>query len=149
MSTYTKIGKANFNTVSATEISDLAFLVPDFGFSVTASETTLTNSTVTVAADPLGDSGIIDIVEEKYIYALCVIHFSNPANTALTPNRFLSLKSSRQNLSIINPLTFTLELDSAMGQVFDAYTTKKAWFVLVTTDTDEVPVHFSSTFLSV
>jgi len=147
LSVYTKIGKANFNAVTSTDISDLAVLVPDFGFPVVPTATTLTKSTVTVVVDPLGDSGIINLTNEKYVYALCVIHFSQPTATIYDDNRFLSLKSARLNLTLTGDLSFTMTLDGAMGQVFDAYTAKKAWFVLVTTDTDEAPVHFSSTFV--
>ncbi|MCX6159342.1 MAG: hypothetical protein NTY74_15285 [Ignavibacteriae bacterium] len=146
MTTMSKIAKASYPCVSATEITDIALLAPDFGFAVTTTTKTLANDEFTVVTAALGDTGIIDTTKETTVYLLCVAHLSEPTSNTYSANRFFSLKSAGQILSTSTALTFTIPLDSAMGQVYDAYATKKAFFVLVTTDSNGAPVHFSSTF---
>lgn len=147
LSTFTKIAKASKEFVSSTDISDLAFLAPDFGFPVVPTTTTLANTGVTLVVDPLGNSGYIDPVIETNVHALCVIHLSDPVVSALTQNRFLSLMSPGQTLSLSNELTFNMPFDGSKGEVFDAYPTRKAWFILITTNAMNEPVHYSSTFI--
>jgi hypothetical protein len=148
LTTPMKIAKANYHFVTPTTITDLAQLVPDFGFPVVPSATVISNSTISVTIDALGNSGIIDTTVEKHIYLIAVTHISTPVNDGYPANRLLSLKSPQLALNITTELNFVITLDGAMSQAFGAYTTKKPFFVLVTTDTNDVPVHFSSTFLS-
>lgn len=145
----TKIAKTNFSNVTPTEVLDTATLVPDFGFAVDTTNITLANDGISATTAALSDTGIINTAIEKFIALGCVLHLSEPTITSAPSHRFLSLASSKINLNTSNPLTFNLVLDSSMGQIFDLYQTKKAFFVLVTYDINNVPVHFSSTFHSV
>lgn len=144
--TSAKITRANYPNVTATEITDLALLVPDFGFSVEISSSEINLGHVRVDIDAIGNTGIIDTEVEKFIFMACVMHLSNPVSNTYPANRFFSLVSDNVTLSISEPLRFDILLDDSKSEIFKAYDTKKTFIVLITTDTKNDPVHFSSTY---
>jgi hypothetical protein len=147
ISAFNKMTKLTYQRMAATGPLDTARIVPYVGFEVTA-DITLTNTQYTAELQAIGSSTIIDTAVEKYVYLVCVTHLYTPINPDDRANVFFSLVSSRSNLSITNPMTINVELGDFNRQIYDEYTNRKVFFALVTTDANEVPVHYSNTFYS-
>ena len=144
-----KIVLLNYQYVSSTGISDLTSLVPDKGFVAQASDIAMSNTQIEVTLEPIMPNSFINLAVDKYLYLTCVLHLKDPVNPNGYPNRFFHLISARQNINLVNPLVFNLSLDNYDEQIYDEYTTKKAFLALVSTDVNDVPLHYSNTFLSV
>ena len=108
----------------------------------------MNNTSVTVVLAPIGSSTIIDPAVDITVSLACVLHLSGQTDQYDVNNRMLHISSVSQPLSLVNPLTFEIDLDDIDKQYFDEYTTKKAFFALVTFDADDVPLHYSNTFHS-
>jgi hypothetical protein len=143
-----KIVKINYPNVTDTGYTDLMQLGPDFGFTIVPSTFTVAKTGITVQLDAIGTETVINTAVEKNCTLLGFLFFADPINPGQFVNRFLPLMSAQQTLSLTTPLSFSLDLSEQDGKIFDAYTTKKAFFALVTTDINNVPVHYSDTIQS-
>ena len=137
--------KQNYHKINDGVISDLAMIVPDWGFGLSATTLELTNTSLSAALSAIGTGAGIDEAVERDIYLAAVVHLSSPVDGVEEPNAFLTLLSASQAIDLINPLTFTIDLDSVEGQMFDAYQTRKVFAALFTVDANDSPVRFSKT----
>lgn len=144
-----KVVVVNYHNASALGLSNTTALVPEKGFVASATNVTLSNSEVSVVLAPIGSSLIINPAVDVNVSLTCVLHLSDPTDQYNVKNRMIHITSESQALNLVNPLTFEIALDDIDKQYFDEYTTKKAFFALVTTDVDDVPLHYSNTFHSV
>jgi len=149
-SAFTKMIKKNYQYVHEFDLTNLIYLAPTFGFGVTESDITLTNTSITVELDPIGTGEAIDLNIEKNVQLACVLFVDTPAtDTNLQKYDFIGQMSDKVVLSLTNPLSFSIPLEGPKSEIFDAYTNKKAFFALITLDALDVPVQFSQTFHSV
>jgi hypothetical protein len=144
-----KVVVINYHNASASGLSNTTALVPEKGFIATSTDITLSNTTVSVVLVPIGNSTIINPAVDKKIFLACVLHLSDPSDKYEVYNRLLYMISDGQTVNLVNPLSFSISLDDIDKQYFDLYATKKAFFALITTDADDVPLHYSNTFFSV
>lgn len=149
-SAFSKMIKKNYPYVHEFDLTNLVYLVPTFGFGVTESDITLTNTSITVELDPIGTGQEIDLLIEKKAQLACVLFVDTPATDPDLPKYdFIGQLSDKLVLNLTNPLTFSIPLQGSKTEIFDAYTNKKAFFALITLDALDNPVRFSSTFHSV
>jgi len=149
LSATNKIVKSIYPKMRATGPLDTLAIVPDTGFKVTP-VVTLTNTQFSAVIQPIGASTIIDTNVEVRAYMVCVAYLFAPVDTDNTiMSRFVWLVSESIALSLINPMTFDIELGDYYSQIYDEYASKKVFFALVTVDINDVPVHFSNTFLEI
>lgn len=148
-SAFSRMIKKNYSLVSDTDLTNLTYVVPTFGFGVTSTAIELTNTEINVTLAALGtDTGINLAVETSAVLA-CILFAKTPViDESLAPYEFIWQLSDQQVLSLTNPLSFTAPLSGSKKEIFDAYTTKKAFFALITLDADGNPVQFSTTFHS-
>lgn len=150
-SAFVKIFKKNYPNISDTDLNNLIYLIPTFGFGASASATTLTDSLITVDMDPIGTDQGIDLLVEKKAQVACILFNHTPVagDATLAPFEFIWKMSNEVTLNLTAPLSFTFDLEGDKQAIYNAYTVRKAYFALITLDADGIPVRFSATFHSV
>lgn len=144
-----KIVKENYPHVSDSDILSTASIVPDIGFQVNPTATTLSNSEISVTLGAIGTDKGIDTAVETKLQLAAVVFLKTPVVESDKPVAFLHRLSTAVPVSLAAPITFDISLDNIESQIFDAYTSSKGLFALVTLNADDVPVRFSNTFQSV
>ena len=147
LSPFSKMIRKNYPSVTETGILDNLYLGPTYGFGVTTTDVSVSDSDVNVSIDPIGNSQNIDTSIEKFITLACVFLLTDPINPNDAKYVFHSAKSGNVALNLVNPLSFSLSLDGDVNKKFSAYDTTRAFFVLITLDTLGNPVRFSETFI--
>ncbi len=146
--TIAKIAKTSYMSITATDVQDITFLAPDFGFKAVTTSVTIDSSAISVAIDPIGSGEGIDPDIEKFIQLGCVMHLQDPINGTQTAHRFMNFSSANVVLNLANPLSFSISIDSTHQSIYEAYDTHKTFLIFVTLDANGKPVHFSNTFIS-
>jgi len=147
-SIFNKILKTNYkNMKNNLSLAD-AELVQESDFIVTNPEINILANSVTVSIDPLGAGSYINPDFEKTIAAETVLYLSNPIEEGSVPFRFIGLGSADINLSLTDPLTFTLPLIGSSSIRAQEYVNKQVLVSLVTKDDDGKPVKASGTLIS-
>lgn len=146
-SAFSKIFKKNYPYTSTGELSDDVYMSPFFGFDADATSVTVNDHDITAVIAALGTGTGIDPLVETTAKLCGVFYLQSPIDNALSSYYFMSLESDSVTLSLSNPLTFTIPLVDAQKNLISAYSEKKLFMVLVTFDTDGIPVHYSGTFI--
>jgi len=144
-----KIVKENYSRVSDSDVLSTAMLVPDIGFQIHPTNTTLSNSEISVTLGVIGNDKGIDTGVETQLQLASVVFLKTPVGDSSKPVAFLHRLSAAIPVNLATPVTFTIPLDNIESQIFDAYSSSKGLFALVTLDADNVPVRYSNTFQSV
>ena len=147
ISPFNYITKSNYKFADPDELTDLAEVVPGFGFGVTISSSSLNPPNLNVAVDPIGNIAGIDTAVETAIRLCTIISLTNPNDEFLDQFEFITLVSESQPSVLDAPLTFQVPYSSQEIQVFNSYQDKKAFSALLTLDQEENPVHYSNTIL--
>jgi len=143
------IFKGNYEQITDTDVTNTATLTPLVGVKVESSDITLTNSLLTVVLDVIGTEEGVDTLKEKTIYMTAVIFCKTPIDPDFKKYHFLSIKSTGENISLTNPLTFTAQIKAIDKQYYEKYTDHKAFICFVTRDIMLKAVNFSNTIISV
>lgn len=144
---YNTMVRTNYAYINKGVISERASLVPVRGFAVNITSMDLSSTELKAALEALGTGTGINESVERNIYLAAIVHFSNPVVEADKSYEFISLLSVPQSIDLVNPLNFSILLDSVEGQIFKAYQTNKIFATLFTVDANDKPAHFSSTFV--
>jgi hypothetical protein len=145
---YNFLTKTNYKVITPSDITDQAVLVPEFGFSVTVNSAAIVPPQVNAVINPIGTTAGIDPVTEPTIRLVCIVCLSNPNDEFLDSNAFITMASPGQTTVLDTQLTFTIPYSNQETQIYNAYQDSKAFFALVTLDSDDNPVHYSTTFLN-
>lgn len=144
MSPYNGIFKSNYPFTTSSDVLDTALIVPRFyGFSITSTDLTVDETSVTLGIDPIGTDSVIDTNVEKYIQLCAVIKCTVPQITDNPQIMFVPLKSSNVVLNLANPLSFSIELKDFETAIYSAYDTHLTFLALVTLDADGRAIHYS------
>lgn len=141
------ITKTNYKYMEPEGPTDLAVLVPEFGFGITVNSAGITPPQVQVVIDPIGNTAGIDPTVETTIRMVSIIYLSSPVDEFTEPYTFVTMASAGVPTDLENPLTFDIPYSNQEIQIYDAYEDALAFFALVTLDDSENPVHYSSTFI--
>ena len=148
LSAFSRMIKKNYPYVSEFGLTDGVYMGPYFGFSITTTDVSLSDSAIDVAIDPIGNAEGIDTAVEKFIALACVLFVSDPVDQNLPVYDFYQGISSNVVLNLSNPLSFSIAITGDVQEMYNAYDTRKAFLILITTDAQGTPVHFSQTFVT-
>jgi len=146
-SAFNKIMKKNYPFVTTDGLSDNCYIVPFYGFEADLDTATITDTTLTAELLAIGTGTDIDTNVEKQIQLEVIFFVTSPVIPEHPPFRFVYLESPKVSLNLVNPLSFTVQLNDVAKGVIADYTVKKAFMALVTFDVDDNPVRYSNTFI--
>ena len=147
MPTYPYIFSTNYKYVTDVSVSDMLQIVPGYGFGVTVTTQSVDATKVNVVMAAIGENAGINKSAEPNMMMGCVLFLSDPVNQESDPYILLSLASVSQPTDLAGELTFDAILTSQQSQIFNAYQVNKAYIAVVTLDSQDNPVHYSSTVL--
>ncbi len=148
LSAFSRMIKKNYPYVSEFGLTDGVYMGPSFGFGITTTDVSLSDSAIDVSIDPIGNNEGINTAVEKFIALACILFVSDPVDTNLPVYDFYEGISSNVVLNLANPLSFSIAIEGDVQEMYNAYDTRKAFLILITTDALGNPVHFSQTFVS-
>jgi hypothetical protein len=143
------IFKGNYDQITDTDVSNTASLVPLIGVKAVSTDFTLTSSQLSVTLAAIGTAEGIDTLKEMTIYMAAVIFCKTPIDPTFKKFHFLSLKSTGSSISLITPMTFTIDITGIDKQYFEKFTGHKAFVTFVTRDIMNKPVNFLNTLIDV
>jgi len=145
ITTFNTITRMNYKFVEAENITDLARIVPGLGFSIRSTAASLDSSILTLDIDAIGLNTEIDPKVEVNIQLVSVLFFRNALDETAGNFYLTTLSSASQHLDLENPLSFNATLLSEQKVYYNKFQEHKAFVVLLTTDAQGKPVHYSST----
>lgn len=148
LSAFSRMIKKNYPYVSEFGLNDGVYMGPTFGFGITTTDVTVSDSAIDVTIDPIGTEEGIDTNIEKFIALACVLLVTDPIDQNLPVYDLYQGLSSNVVLNLANPLSFSIAIEGDVQEMYNAYETRKAFLILITTDALGTPVHFSQTFVS-
>lgn len=144
ISPFNGIFKANYNYVTASDVSDNALVLPHYGdFSVATRDVSIDNAYANVTLEPLGNSKRIDTNIEKYMRMGIVVKCTDPITDNLAKIMFFSDSSANVILNTENPLFFSVNFAEGDQGRYADYDTHVSYIAFVTTDMYGNPVKFS------
>lgn len=147
ISPYNYITKTNYRYTNPDELTNLATIIPELGFSVAINSLSLTPPEMQVVVDPIGNIAGIDPVVETIIRLCSIISLTEPDDEFADRVEFITMVSQAQAMVLDNQLTFQVPYSDQEIQLLNNYQDKKAFSTIITFDADENPVHYSKTFL--
>jgi hypothetical protein len=149
MSPFNGVIKENYHRITFNDITNDVLLTPEVdSFNVVKDTITVSDTQIQVALEIIGTNNLINPAIETKIQMAVVIFHENPVNADLhTAINFQSFKSSEVPLSLIAPLSFTINLIDNDSRIYDWYSNHKAFFAFYTLDADGKPIHHSITIL--
>lgn len=147
LSAYNYIIKVNYPYVAVDDISDAAKLVPGYGFTITPRSSSFSSSSLQLTIDPVGTEWGIDLVKEPNIQMAAVLYFKTPIDQSNEAHFVSSAISAAQPTALDLPLTFDASLNAQQSVLFDQYQDHKAFVLLTTLDSDNLPVNHSSVII--
>ena len=146
--TFNHIMRTNYKIIgSGNDLSGLVKLTPSLGFNAANPVVTYSPSEVKVNLDALGNTTGIDILNEPSLKLVSVVYLSNPADTSLNKDSFLTFLSESKTTDLTAQLEFTYALNDVDSQMLASYQNHKGFFAVVTLNTAGNVVHYSNTFI--
>ena len=142
------IFKLNYYNVIAEDMTDAAQLVPDVGFDVPGPTITMSSSQIQVQTLAIGTGTGIDPLIETDFQLVAVVYMKDKTDENYQDYMFLQFVFDKQTLSLVDPLTFTIDLSDAQAILYNRYNVHTGYFALLSLDALEEPIHFSNTFIS-
>ena len=149
MSPFNGVLKENYHRITNDTVTDDALLTPELdAFTVVKDTVTVSPTQIQVALEIIGTNNLIDPLTEINIEMAVVIFHDDAVDADLHPPvYFQSFKSGDVPLSLIAPLTFTIDLLDNDTRTYNWYSTHKAFFAFYTLDADGKVVNHSITIL--
>jgi hypothetical protein len=148
-SPFNKMVKCLYPYVLQDNLDDVMPIVPGLGFIAENDTVTLANNSIAAELNPVGIAQGIDTTVEKFFQLVCIIHCKIPVDERKAPYNFIWCISDKVTLNLTNPLSLSIPIAGTKTTLFDLYTDHKAYFTLITSTNDGVPVRYSDTFTSV
>ena len=145
---YNFIFQTNYRQVSGGKLTDLNTITPLFGFPVTISSVNLTAASFQVEIAPLGTTASFDTSLEVKTALVMIVFMNNPVDTQGNDFFLYTAEFPSQPLQLDASLSFTRQLKDEEPIYFSKYADHKAYFALVTLDSNDNPVKFSMTNVS-
>ncbi|MCX6157462.1 MAG: hypothetical protein NTY74_05750 [Ignavibacteriae bacterium] len=149
MSPFNGVLKENYHRITFDNVTDDALVTPETdAFNVIKDTITATSTQLQVKLQIIGTNNLIDPITEVEIQMAAVIFHKSAVDADLhTAFNFQSFKSPSIALSLIAPLTFTIDLIDSETRTWEWYTTHKPFFAFYTLDADGKVVHHSTTII--
>ena len=148
-SPFNKMVKSLYPYVLQDNLDDVMPIVPGLGFIAEKDTVTLADNSIAAEINPIGIAQGIDTNVEKFFQLVCVVYCKTPSDVRHAQYNFIWCISDKTAINLTNPLSLSIAVAGAKTTLFDLYTNHKAYFTLITTNNDGVPVRYSDTFTSV
>lgn len=143
---YQNMVKENYPYVDPAGTAGSFKLVPGTGFGTTTTLLTVSSAEIQAEINPLGTNKGIDLAEEVSAKLISLICLGNPVDIYSPKNQFIKVESEEIPLQLASALVFSMPLMDQDTDLYNAYQSRDAYFVLVTLDADGNVIHFSNTF---
>lgn len=144
-SPFTHLVKVNYPFVEEGNLSNMISMAPRSSFGVNLQNLTLDDTALIIELAALSEVSNINISLEKKIQILAVVFLQQPVQNTLPAYDFLKVASVKQDINLVNQLTFNIPLLTADSGISVNYTNKKVMFTAVTFDENDSIVQCSST----
>lgn len=124
---------------------DSVLLTPELGFPVEASSVVISNDSIAIVLNPLGESSGIDTRSESSAKLFILLCLSDRVNISFDRFKFITSVSVPKEISLDVPLNFILNFTAHDLPLVAGDRSKKAFFVLVILDSGGNIVHHSNT----
>ncbi len=147
VTTFNHITRTNYAMIgSGSFMTALVRLTPSLGFNISNPVAVLGPNEIKVNLDAIGDSSGIDVLNESSIKLVSIVYLGNPTDASLKKYNFLTFVSDAKATDLSTALEFNTALDNVVTQMLTIYQERKAFFALVTLDSEGNVVHYSNTF---
>lgn len=138
------IVQSNYKQIADGELTNKNMITPYGGFPISTGTNTITSASLSIEISALAGTYNFDLTEEINAKLFAVIYLSEPNSDQAEEYAFIPVEFDVQALQLANPLIFTKTLLKAEQVIFESYTSYKVYAALVTLDSNNVPVNFSS-----
>ncbi len=146
-------GKSAFNImvqkniclVNPDSVSGVTTITPEVGFAINCTSSSISKDAIVVELAALGSSVGIDTSGEPSVKLAYVLSLTNPSNSTFPEFLFVSGTSDTGQLTLDTALTFNIALSGQDAARVGSYGEKKLLLALLTLDSENKPVKYSST----
>jgi hypothetical protein len=146
LSRFQSIVGVNYKLVNGTDLSGDATLTPPFGFEVGNPLLSISADSILFTADALGDHREINDVLEKFLTGAGIVIMKDPTDNLSPKVNTMIIRAGMQSLATDAPISLAMTLTEKEKSILAKYTTKRAFFAMVTTDTPGNVIHYSTTY---
>ena len=144
---YNHLIKSNYSNLLYNNVGDLVKIVPGFGFSISSKGITISDTSVQVLTEAIGDNAGINPSVETKVQLAAIIYLSNPIDGSVKLQNFMSLLSLAQDIKLNEGFTFEINLSNQNQLIIKKYQSRKGFFSLLTLNVDDEVVNYSGTFV--
>lgn len=144
---FSNIMRENYKFILDTTLNAFNIITPREGFNPVFSNVSLTNSLLSAELGALNGIAEFNLTEELSLKIAAVVFLSEPNNTGFENYNFISIESNPVILQLDNPENFSIPLLNFNSSLIDIYQNKKIFLAAFTLDSENIPVHFSGTFV--
>lgn len=144
---YNQLVSVNYAKLNPYSFTSKTQFTPDEGFGIKTSAITIGNDEITVSLLPIGTKEGIDVSHENSLQLFSILCLSEPVNEGDDKYRLFPLTSGILPLTLETEVIFSIQVSSAIEQLLSLYAKKQLLSGILTLDTEQNPVHWSSTFL--
>ncbi len=134
----------NYSSIGSGDFVRTPLIAPDDGFGVRYSSAVLDNSDLEVVMEPFTDRSGLDTSVEKKVQLAAVVYLYHPVDGS-NRIKFLTLKSSKVDFNLDDPVTLTCPLVTADEDRINEYQDKKVFVTLITYNDADEPVNYART----
>ncbi len=143
---FNNILQANYSRVNTIEELGDPVLAPGAGFQIQNAIITSTPSGLTFESDPPGIGSGINANKEKMIFGAGIVVLRLPVYETDAAFIVLRIKTTLQPLDFVTPLSLSKEYIGDELTAFQNYSDKKIYLILITLNSESMPVHHSIQF---
>jgi hypothetical protein len=147
LSPFNHMIQINYHSIVNNEVSDIATLGPKPDFGVSASSISLSSAVLQVDLNAIGSLTGINSSIEQSVQMASLVCLSDPTSEDLNPNAFIGKVSGIQAISLVTPLSFTIDLSPLDSALYDKFQNHKGLFLLYTLDAESNVVKHSNTLI--
>ncbi len=123
-------------------------IFPTSDFNASNKSTTFNEKNVEISINQLGNNSGIDPIIETSLSLISIVYLTNPINPSQITEQFIIIKSQPIPTQLDATVTFIQTIPENQLPIYAEYETKKAFSVLITTDSESKLVKVSNTILS-
>lgn len=144
---FSNLMRENYKFILETSLNSFNIITPREGFNSVFTNVTLTNTALSAELGALDGVTDFDIAAEVSIKLAAVVFLTEPNNPGFDDYSFISLESNPVTLQLENPETFSIPVLNFNSSLVDIYQNKKIFLAAFTLNSEDIPVHFSATFV--
>lgn len=144
MNTFNFIFKNNYQYMGTNSIPSSVKITPSYGFMLSGLNASHSSSNIITEFDALSEASGIDSNIELTVKVCTILFLSNPVNDNSEEYTFLKFISAEEPVSFTDPYQIQTNFSNVESQIYNSYQDYKMFSVLVTLDSEQNPVNYSS-----